>query len=313
MIDPTITCPSCKTEIKLTESLAAPSVEATRRHYEQQIAEKEDAVARREAAIRKGESALAKERETLQEQVAEKLKAERGAIAAEEAKKARLLLSGDLDEKVKELAELQEVLRVRDQKLGEAQKAQADLIRKQRELDDAKREMELTIETRVQNSLLAAREQAKMEAEEGLKLKVLEKEQTILAMQKQIEELRRKAEQGSQQLQGEVQELELEAVLREKFPRDAFEAVPKGEHGGDLLQRVFGPMQQPCGTILWESKRTKNWSDGWLAKLREDQRPPRPNLPSSFRKHFPGESRSSIWSMAFGSRRRRRLFPWGSP
>jgi hypothetical protein len=116
------------------------------------------------------------------------------------------------------------------------------------------------------------REQAKKEAEEGLKLKVLEKEQTIVSMQKQIEELKRKAEQGSQQLQGEVQELELEALLRTKFPRDTIESVPKGEHGGDALQHVVGPSGQPCGTIIWESKRTKNWSDGWLAKLREDQR-----------------------------------------
>lgn len=91
-------------------------------------------------------------------------------------------------------------------------------------------------------------------------------------MQKQIEELKRKAEQGSQQLQGEVQELELEALLRAKFPRDTIEPVPKGEHGGDALQHVVGSSGQVCGTIIWESKRTKNWSDGWLTKLREDQR-----------------------------------------
>ncbi|MDH4154180.1 MAG: DUF2130 domain-containing protein, partial [Nitrospira sp.] len=100
----------------------------------------------------------------------------------------------------------------------------------------------------------------------------MEKEQTIASMQTQIEELKRRAEQGSQQLQGEVQELELEAVLRTKFPRDTIEPVPKGEFGGDALQRVMGPLGQLCGTILWESKRTKNWSDGWLVKLRDDQR-----------------------------------------
>jgi hypothetical protein len=91
-------------------------------------------------------------------------------------------------------------------------------------------------------------------------------------MQRQIEDLRRKAEQGSQQLQGEVQEIELEAVLRAKFPRDIIGAVPKGEFGGDVLQRVTGPLNQYCGAILWEAKRTKNWADGWVAKLREDQR-----------------------------------------
>jgi hypothetical protein len=91
-------------------------------------------------------------------------------------------------------------------------------------------------------------------------------------MQRQIEELRRKAEQGSQQLQGEALEIELESQLRARFARDQIEPVPKGEFGGDVLHRVFGPTGQACGTILWESKRTKNWSDGWLVKLRDDQR-----------------------------------------
>jgi hypothetical protein len=191
---------------------------------------------------------------------------------AEEAKKAKLALQVDLDQKTKELIDLQEVIKQRDAKLVEAQKAQADLLRKQRELDDAKREVELTVEKRVQKELSSTREQAKKEAEEGLKLQVMEKEQTIASMQKKIEELKQKAEQGSQQLQGEVQELQLETLLVTKFPRDTIEPVPKGEHGGDVLHHVAGPAGQSCGTILWESKRTKNWSDGWLAKLRDDQR-----------------------------------------
>ena len=272
MTEPTIVCPSCKTEIKLTESLAAPLIESTRRQYEQRIVEKDADIAKRESALKEQQAALAKAKDEIDDQVATKLKAERTVIAAEEAKKARVAMGNDLEQKAKELAELNEVLKQRDEKLAEAQKAQAELIRKQRELDDAKREMDLTIEKRVQELLNATREQAKKEAEDSLRLKVAEKEQTISSMQKQIEELKRKAEQGSQQLQGEVQELELETMLREKFPFDTIQPVAKGEHGGDALQRVVGAMGQPCGTILWESKRTKNWTDGWLAKLREDQR-----------------------------------------
>jgi hypothetical protein len=91
-------------------------------------------------------------------------------------------------------------------------------------------------------------------------------------MHQKIEELKQKAEQGSQQLQGEVLELELENLLRAKFPFDTIEPVPKGEFGGDTLQRVVSPSGLMSGTILWESKRTKNWSNAWLVKLREDQR-----------------------------------------
>ena len=272
MSEPTIICPNCKTEIKLTESLAAPLIESTRREYQKQLAQKDADVAKRDATLREREEALSKAQQTIDDQMAETLKLERGKIAVEEAKKAKLVLQTDIDQKTQALTDLQEVINHQNIKLTEAQKAQVDLLRKQRELDDAKRELELTVEKRVQEGLATTREQAKKEAEEGLRLKVMEAEQTISSMQKQIEELKRKAEQGSQQLQGEVQELELEALLRAKFPRDTIEPVPKGEHGGDALQHVVGPNGQPCGTIIWESKRTKNWSDGWLAKLREDQR-----------------------------------------
>lgn len=272
MSDPTIICPNCKTEIKLTESLAAPLLESTRREYETRLAQKDADVAKHDAVLREREEALSKAQQSIDDQVADKLKGERGKIAAEEARKARLALQNDLDQKAKDVIDLQDILRQREAKLAEAQKAQADLLRKQRELDDAKRELDLTVEKRVQEGLAVTREQAKKEAEEGLKLKVMEAEQTIASMQKQIEELKRKAEQGSQQLQGEVLELELETLLRAKFPRDTIEPVPKGEHGGDALQHVVGSNGQPCGTIIWETKRTKNWSDGWLVKLREDQR-----------------------------------------
>jgi hypothetical protein len=272
MPEPTIICPQCKTEIKLTESLAAPLLEATKRDFEQRLAQKDADAAKRDAALREREAALAKSQERFEEQVADKLKFERSKIVAEEARKARLALSNDLDQKSKEIREIQEILKQKDEKLAEAQKVQADLLRKQRELDDAKRELDLTIEKRVQEGLTATRDQAKKEAEEGLKFKVMEKEQTIASMQKQIEELKRRAEQGSQQLQGEVQELELEAMLTSKFPLDQISPVAKGEHGGDVLHRVASSFGQACGTILWESKRTKNWSDGWLIKLREDQR-----------------------------------------
>jgi len=272
MTEPTIICPSCKAEIKLNESLAAPLIEATRKEFEKRLAQKDADIAKREASLHDQQEALYKAKESIDEQVAEKLLLERSKIVADEARKAKLALGADLEQRDKALEELQEVLAQREEKLAEAQNAQAELIRKQRELDDAKREMELTIEKRIQEGLTATRDQARKEAEEELKLKVMEKEHTITAMQKQIEELKRRAEQGSQQLQGEVQELDLEAILSTKFPFDSIEPVPKGEHGGDILQRVNGHLGQRCGTILWESKRTKNWSDSWLIKLREDQR-----------------------------------------
>ena len=272
MAEPTVVCPQCKTEIKLTESLAAPLLESIRRDYEQRLTQKDADMAKREKALHEREAVLQKQKESMDEQIAQKMQQEQARIAAEEAKKAKLAVGNELNQKLKEINDLQDILKQRDIKLADAQKAQADLIRKQRELDDANRELELTVEKRVETGLAAAREKAKKEAEDEMKLKVMEAEQTIASMQRQIEDLKRRAEQGSQQLQGEVQELELEALLGTRFPRDTIQPVPKGEFGGDILHRVIGPLGQQCGTILWESKRTKNWSDGWLPKLREDQR-----------------------------------------
>jgi hypothetical protein len=271
-MEPTIVCPKCREEIKLTESLAAPLIEATKKEYEYRLAQKDADVAKREADLRRQEEAVAEARSAIETQVRERLDQERSVIATQESEKARRLFGNDLKRQAAEVAELKSVLAERESKLAEAQKAQAELTRKQRELDDQRRELELTVERRIQAGLGEAREKAKLEAEQGLQLKVREKEEQIASMQRQIEDLKRKAEQGSQQLQGEVLELELEETLRAKFPRDSIEPVGKGEFGGDLVQRVFNNIGQACGAILWETKRTRNWSDGWLTKLRDDQR-----------------------------------------
>lgn len=274
--EPTITCPKCKAEIPLTESLAAPLLEATRRQYERKLSQKDKEIEEREEALREKEKKVADAKRKLDEQVAdqvaEQLKTERARIVVEEAKKAKLASASEIEAKSREVDGLKEVLATNNQKLAEAQKAQAELLKKQRELDDAKRELDLTVEKRVQENLTEVRTQAKREAEEAERLKVAERDQKIASMQRTIEELQRKAEQGSQQLQGEVQELELESLLRAKFPYDTIEPVPKGEFGGDTIQKVVSPAGVMAGTILWEAKRTKNWSNGWLPKLREDQR-----------------------------------------
>ena len=272
MAEPTVACPNCKTAIKLTESLAAPLVEATRREYERRLAQKESECNGRELVLRKHETELAKQREAFVAQVQEKLKQEREKIVSEEARKAKAICAIELDGKNREINSLQDVLKQREEKLTEAQKSQAQFLQRQRALEDEKRELDLTIEKRVREELVLVRTQARLEAEDQLKLKVIEKEQTITSMQKQIEDLRRRAEQGSQQLQGEAQELELEALLNSKFPFDRIDPVRKGEHGGDVLHRVHNSHGGCCGAILWETKRTKNWSDSWLVKLREDQR-----------------------------------------
>jgi hypothetical protein len=176
MNQPTITCPHCEAEITLTESLADPLIRTTRK----KIAEKEAEVARRESAIGAKRAELAKAVESIEQQFTTRLETERERIAAEEAEKARLWWATDLERKSQEVADLQREIQERDNKLAEAQKAQTELIRKQQELVDAKREMDLQIETRVQDSLHKAKQEA---------LKVSENEEQTASMQRQIGEL----------------------------------------------------------------------------------------------------------------------------
>lgn len=166
MTEPTIVCPKCKAEIPLTESLAAPLIAATRQQFELQLSQKDAEIAQREQSVREKERQVSEAKRTQEklvvDRVAEQLVVERAGVIAEEAKKAKFASAAELETKARELAELQDVLKEREGKLAEAQKAQAELIRKQRELDDAKREFELTVEKRVQDGLSEVRSQAKM-------------------------------------------------------------------------------------------------------------------------------------------------------
>jgi hypothetical protein len=157
-------------------------------------------------------------------------------------------------------------------KLAEAQKLELTARREREALEEARRGFELEKQRAMDAERSRILEKAQREAAEEFRLKSADKDKLISDMQRQVEELKRKAEQGSQQLQGEVLELDLEAALRAAFPRDTIEPVAKGAFGGDIVQRVCGPAGTVVGTVLWESKRTKAWSDGWLAKLRGDQR-----------------------------------------
>ncbi len=272
MTEPIIRCPSCDTEIKLTESLAGPLVEQTKRQFTEQLTAKDRLVAQAQEQLSIEKQRIEQERQSLDATVAKRLDDERKQIAAEEAERAKRAVALDVQGKDRQLAELTELLRSREEKLAQAQAQEAELLKKQRELDDKARELELSVQRQVNAALEEVRTKARQDAEDALALKVKERDTQIASMQQKIEELKRKAEQGSQQLQGEAQELVIEDALRARFPFDVIEPVGKGEFGGDVLHHVVNSAGQICGTILWESKRTKAWSDGWLTKLKGDQR-----------------------------------------
>ena len=147
-----------------------------------------------------------------------------------------------------------------------------ELRRKERELEDHAKEMDLEVARKIDAERKRVEDDTARRITEDHRMKDAEKDKKMSDMMQQIEDLKLKAEQGSQQTQGEVQELELEKELAALFPFDEILPVPKGINGADVLQKVRDGFGRECGVIIWESKQTKAWSQGWVQKLKEDQR-----------------------------------------
>ena len=171
-----------------------------------------------------------------------------------------------------ELSDLREQLEEKTMNLKEARKQELELLKKQRELQEKEENMELELTRKLDEGRQKILEEATGKFEEEQRLKDAEKDKKLTDMRKQIDELKKKSELGSQQAQGEVLELDLENILKSCFSHDNIEPVPKGIKGADVLHRVHSHSGHFCGTIVWETKRTKAWSDKWIAKLKEDQR-----------------------------------------
>ena len=265
MQDVIIHCPHCHHEIRLDETLAGPLVAETRKTFETQIAAMAAAITERESAANRMMIDAETLRAEAEEELARRVTAERTRIAAEEAQKAQAAAQTELEGLRQRSAE-------QNAKLAEAQKAQTEYLRKERELEDRTRELDLTVQKRIAEEAGTIRDHARAEAAEAQGLKLAERDKTIADMKQQLDEMKRKAEQGSQQLQGEVLELSLESTLQARFPHDRIEPVAKGVGGADVVQHVLTAAGTACGAILWEVKRTKAWQAGWLPKLRDDQR-----------------------------------------
>ena len=290
----TITCPKCGATVPLTETLAGPLLEQTRKDFTAQI----DAA--RSAAKDAIDSAKTKEA-NLEEELKARMHIQRDQADILARKNAEAASRAQLEDLERQLLQQRvQLTEVRDAaqreaaesvrsvhaeaehlraQLAEAQKAQAEALRHSRILSDKEAAMDLTIETGITQGITQAREEARRAADDAARLKLMERDQTIAGLQVKIEELAHKADVTSQQLAGEVQELDLEQSLRAKFPFDIIEEIGKGVNGADVYQTVISPSGAQCGVVLWESKRTRNWSAGWLNKLRDDLRTANADIP----------------------------------
>lgn len=176
------------------------------------------------------------------------------------------------DTNVQEMKMIKEQLEEEKKKREESEKNELQLRKERIKFEEEKKEFELTAQRKLDEERRKISDESYRKAQEENHLKNLEHQKKEGEYLKQIEELKRKMQQGSQQTQGEVLEEELKKILEEEFPYDVISDVPKGIRGADLVQTVKNNIGKDCGTILWESKRTKSWTEGWILKLKQDQR-----------------------------------------
>ena len=264
MSEQTINCPKCGTEIPLTEALTSQIETSIRTKLETEINKKEQALLQQQKNLTQQTKELAAKEQAIDEQVAEKLKAERKKIAEQE--KAKIL--AEQSEQTKALEQELEEKRIQ---LSEANKKELELRKQQQKLEEEKATIELTIQRQLDAERKKISEEIGKKAVEEQLLKMREKDDKIDSLMKQINELKRRAEQGSQEAQGEALEGALQVILQQAFPFDRFEEVKRGQRGADILQIVRNNTSKECGKILWESKYTKAFAISWIEKLKTDQ------------------------------------------
>ncbi|MBI2315220.1 DUF2130 domain-containing protein [Candidatus Daviesbacteria bacterium] len=212
-------------------------------------------------------------RSRLEGQIKNNLRNEFNQKWVEEKKKLEENLQGQIDEKTKkEKLELEKRLEKQKKEIDTFRENELTLRRKTQEMEEKEKNLELEKQRQIDEERKKIQEKTAEEFMEKFHLKEKEHEQQMEAMKKSLDEAQRKASQGSQQLQGEVLELELEGILKQEFPADEIIPVPKGVTGADVIQKIKDLNGRDCGIIIWESKRTKNWTEGWIQKLKDDQR-----------------------------------------
>lgn len=184
-----------------------------------------------------------------------------------------------LEESKRQLGDLEEQLKEEKKRRAASEEQELALRKKERELIERSEKMELEVERKMEEERKKIQEAIEVKLLEASRQKVMEKDKIITDLQKALEDANRKASQGSQQTQGEVRELALEEHLRTLFRDDVIEPIGKGVNGADVRQIVRSSRGTVCGTILWESKQTKTWSEGWLLKLKTDLRAEKADIP----------------------------------
>ena len=272
----TIKCPNCSTEIDINEVLYH---QLENKYKNEHLAEKKKLEAEIEAkrkeykthldSLKVKEEEFKEQKEKFEEEIK---KATQIQLKAERVKLQENLRKEILDEQSESMALLQKQLEEKSNQVKELNVAKAQIGQLQREKEEMESAIMAKAELALNEKLKLEKEKIQKATDEQNELKLRQKDEQLRQLQEQLQIAQRKAEQGSMQLQGEVQELAIEEWLKEKYPFDTIDEVKKGARGADCMQIVHTRESQNCGKIYYESKRTKDFQKSWIEKFKADMR-----------------------------------------
>lgn len=264
-----ISCPNCGTEINVNEVLYSQLEHEMQKKFRDMSSQKEKEYSDKLTEIKKKEEAITRQMEELEssvnERVSEKLKSEMQNMEKTIRKKFE-------DENTEYLVSLKSELEEKSARLKDLNKTKAEIERLKREKDELADKISMEKEVEFSSKLNNEKQKIRRLVEDETLMKMKEREKVIEDLRLQLDEAKRKADQGSMQLQGEVQELAIEEFLKKNFPLDTIEEIKKGARGADCVQTVNTHSRNNCGVIYYESKRTKDFQPSWIEKFKEDMR-----------------------------------------
>ncbi len=258
-----IICPKCGHEFNVEDVLAQQIEEKYRNEMNQSITKIQEEYAQKENAFKQKEADLKQQQANIDQLVSEKLKTE----TENASKQIKSQVEKQYEQQLKTLSEEAESAK---KEITDLKTAKIENEQLKRKLKDQEQDLILKYEQQLSEKLQQEAESIQKRETERVELKLKERDELIGSLKKQVEEMSRKAEQGSMQMQGEVQELAIEEILRNLFPVDLIEEVGKGIKGADVIHTVRNRFGVDCGKILYESKRTKSFVQDWVPKLKAD-------------------------------------------
>ena len=264
-----IKCPNCGSKIDVNEILYHQLQEDIKKQYAAKDAEQQKQFDEKYSEIKKERDALKKMKSDIGDEIEKGINTK---LSAEKIKIEKKLRDQITDEKSEEIKSIQEQLEQKIKDTRELNKVKADFSKLQREKDELKDKIEAESELKINKKIDEEKLKIRKELEDKNQLKVSEKEYVIQQLKEQLKEAQRKIEQGSMQVQGEVQEIAIDEYLRLNFPFDSIDEIKKGAKGGDTLQVINSRIKQNHGSIYYESKRTKDFQPTWIEKFKKDMR-----------------------------------------